>query len=145
MINFQIIFTPKTISLVCSYPEKTMSIDNQALTALKNSGQEVKNNTNQTSELSKEEKLRKRRTVRIMEAKSNNSNKNKKRYRIRPRKQKIVPTILVLKKLKVPSTKNRRMETSKITKQQATKEKTTTITIKKKFICKQLDQLLNEI
>ena len=46
---------------MCSYPEKTMSIDNQALTALKNSGQEVKNNTNQRSELSKEEKLRKRR------------------------------------------------------------------------------------
>ena len=131
---------------MCSYPEKTMSIDNQALTALKNSGQEVKNNTNQTSELSKEEKLRKRREqLELWRQKSNNSNKNKKRYRIRPRKQKIVPTILVLKKLKVPSTKNRRMETSKITKQQATKEKTTTITIKKKFICKQLDQLLNEI
>ena len=123
-----------------------MSIDNQALTALKNSGQEVKNNTNQTSELSKEEKLRKRREqLELWRQKSNNSNKNKKRYRIRPRKQKIVPTILVLKKLKVPSTKNRRMETSKITKTTGNQEKTTTITIKKKFICKQLDQLLNEI
>lgn len=128
------IHPPQTISLVCSYPEKTMSIDNQALTALKNSGQEVKNNTNQTSELSKEEKLRKRREqLELWRQKKQQQQQEQEEVQNKAKKTEDSTNNTSTEEVK--KSRQQRIEEwkrARLQKQQATKEKTTTITIKKK-------------
>lgn len=106
-----------------------MSIDNETLTALRNSGQEVKNDTNQTSELSKEEKLRKRREQLEL------WRQKKQQQQAQNKVTKIEDNTNNGSTDEVKKTRQQRIEEwkrARLQKQQATKEKTTTITIKKK-------------